>query len=49
MPLLLVPLLAGGVGFGAGWFSNSAMSNLVKYAAIGGGLYLAYRYLPKGA
>jgi len=49
MPLLLIPLLAGGVGFGAGYFTNSAMSNVVKFAAVGGGAYLLYRYSTQGA
>jgi hypothetical protein len=50
MPLLLLfPLLAGGVGFGAGYFTNSAMSNVIKFAAVGGGAYLLYRYSTQGA
>jgi hypothetical protein len=50
MPLLLLfPLLAGGVGFGAGYFTNSAMSNVIKFAAVGGGAYLLYRYTTQGA
>jgi hypothetical protein len=49
MPLLLIPLLAGGVGFGVGYFTNSATANVVKLAAVGGGAYLLYRYSTQGA
>jgi|GEM_PF-1373187 len=50
MPVfLLYPLIAGGLGFGAGYFSNSAMSNTIKLAAVGGGAYLLYRYTKQGA
>lgn len=47
MPFLLIPLLAGGTGFAAGFFSNSAMSKVVKVAAVGAGLYGAYHVMQK--
>lgn len=44
MPLLLfLPLLAGGAGYGAGFWSGSGATKLLKLGAVGGGCYLAYR------
>lgn len=44
MPLIvLIPLVTGGVGFGAGLFTGSAMTKTLKWGAVGGGCYLAYR------
>ncbi|CCN48937.1 conserved hypothetical protein [Vibrio nigripulchritudo MADA3029] len=44
MPLLvLLPVVAGGVGFGAGVWTGSGAGKLVKWGVIGGGAYLAYR------
>lgn len=51
MPLLIpyaIPLVVGGVGFVAGFFSNSAMSNLVKVGVVVGGVYVAYQHFEKG-
>ncbi|CAM2985987.1 hypothetical protein [Vibrio neptunius] len=43
MPLaVLFPLLAGGVGFGAGFWSGSAATKLLKLSALAGGTYLVY-------
>lgn len=47
MPFLLVPLLAGGTGFAAGFFTNSALSGVVKVAALGAGLYGTYYVVTK--
>lgn len=41
MPLIPVLMLAG--GFGAGFFTGSATSKVMKYALIGGGCYLGYK------
>ncbi|UAB68819.1 hypothetical protein INR79_24335 [Vibrio sp. SCSIO 43132] len=44
MPLIvLLPLAAGGVGFGAGLWTGSGAGKLVKLGVMGGGAYLAYR------
>ncbi|CAM3708911.1 hypothetical protein VA7868_02932 [Vibrio aerogenes CECT 7868] len=52
MPLLyLIPLVAGAagtLGFGAGFWSGSGATKMLKLAAIGGGGYLAYKMV-KGA
>lgn len=48
MPFLLIPLLAGGVGFGVGFFSGSATSRVVTVAAVGGAAYVGYRYFKGG-
>ncbi|SHO55124.1 hypothetical protein [Vibrio quintilis] len=49
MPLIyLAPLAAGALGFGAGFWSGSGVTKLLKFGAIGGGCYLAYRAV-KGA
>ncbi|MEZ9470447.1 hypothetical protein BCS71_07920 [Vibrio lentus] len=46
MPLIVVlPLLAGGLGFGAGFWSGSSATKLLKVAAVGGGCYVAYRVI----
>ncbi|MFT2112178.1 hypothetical protein [Marinomonas sp. 2405UD68-3] len=42
MPLLLWPLLAGGVGFGAGWFTNDKYG-WMKWVAIGVIVYLVLK------
>ncbi|WP_191601401.1 hypothetical protein [Marinomonas algicola] len=41
MPLLLLPLIAGGVGFGAGWFTNEKYG-WMKWVIIAA---LAYLYM----
>ncbi|ARC91218.1 hypothetical protein B6A42_02355 [Vibrio coralliilyticus] len=44
MPLaVFLPLAAGGVGFGAGFWSGSGATKLLKLGALAGGGYLAYR------
>ena len=48
MPVMLVPIIAGGLGFGAGFWSGSGAGKFVKLAVIGGGCYAAYRFT-KGA
>lgn len=49
MPLIVVlPLLAGGFGFGAGFWSGSSATKLLKVAAVGGGCYVAYRVIKGG-
>ncbi|WP_171353907.1 hypothetical protein [Vibrio coralliilyticus] len=49
MPLaVFLPLAAGGVGFGAGFWSGSGATKLLKLGALAGGGYLAYRAI-KGA
>ncbi|MGF1716112.1 hypothetical protein L4D08_14645 [Photobacterium chitinilyticum] len=49
MPLIVVlPLLAGGLGFGAGFWSGSGATKLLKIGAIGGGCYVAYRVIKGG-
>lgn len=46
MPLIVVlPLLAGGLGFGAGFWSGSSATKLLKIGAVGGGCYVAYRVI----
>ena len=47
MPLLIFPLVAftGGVlGFGAGFWTGSGASKLLKIGALGGGCYVAYKF-----
>ncbi len=49
MPLIVVlPLLAGGLGFGAGFWSGSSATKLLKVAAVGGGCYVTYRVIKGG-
>lgn len=49
MPLIvLLPLMAGGVGFGAGFWSGSSATKLLKIGAVGGGCYVAYRLIKGG-
>ncbi|MFT7682641.1 MAG: hypothetical protein ACI935_002118 [Moritella dasanensis] len=49
MPLVfLLPVLAGGLGFGAGFWSGSGATKLLKLGAVGGGCYMAYKVI-KGA
>lgn len=49
MPLIyFLPMAAGALGFGAGFWSGSGVSKLMKLAALGGGGYIAYQ-LVKGA
>ncbi|WP_017191183.1 hypothetical protein [Vibrio harveyi] len=49
MPLIvLLPLLAGGVGFGAGFWSGSGTTKILKAAALGGGAYVAYQVIKGG-
>lgn len=43
MPLIPILLLTGGVSFGAGFFTGSKTTQLLKAVAIGGGCYAAYR------
>jgi hypothetical protein len=44
MPLLLIPLLSGGVGFGLGFFTSNGLNNIAKAGLVIGGGYVAYRY-----
>ncbi|WP_171391169.1 hypothetical protein [Vibrio mediterranei] len=49
MPIaILIPLIAGGVGFGAGFWTGSTTTKVVKAAALAGGSYIAYKAI-KGA
>lgn len=49
MPLIyLLPLLAGSLGFGAGFWTGSGATKLLKLGAVGGGCYVAYQVV-KGA
>ncbi|QUM91220.1 hypothetical protein HWV03_21865 [Moritella sp. 36] len=49
MPLIfLLPVLAGGLGFGAGFWSGSGATKLLKLGALGGGCYMTYKVI-KGA
>lgn len=49
MPLIfLLPLLAGGVGFGTGFWTGSNATKLLQIGLLGGGAYLAYNMV-KGA
>ena len=49
MPLIfLLPVLAGGLGFGAGFWSGSSATKLLKLGAVGGGCYMTYKVI-KGA
>lgn len=49
MPLaVFIPLVAGGVGFGAGFWSGSGATKLLKVAAVSGGCYVAYRVIKGG-
>ncbi len=49
MPLIvLLPLVAGGVGFGLGAWSGSGMSKMVTVGLVGGGAYAAYHVIHKG-
>ena len=44
MPLIVaLPLLAGGLGFGTGFWTGSSANKLLKLAALGGGGYIAYQ------
>jgi len=43
MPVLLIPLLAGGAGLGVGFFASSGLGNLVKLTLLVGGGYVAYQ------
>lgn len=43
MPLLLWPLLAGGVGFGGGFLASNGLNNLVKLTLLAGGGFIAYQ------
>ena len=49
MPLIfLLPVIAGGLGFGVGFWSGSSATKLLKLGAVGGGCYMAYQAI-KGA
>lgn len=46
MPLIvLLPLIAGGLGLGAGLWTGSQVTKVVKVGAFGGGCYVAYRLI----
>lgn len=47
MPLLLLPLLAGVVGFGGGWVAADGTRKLMKWAVIGGVGYVVF-FTPTG-
>lgn len=44
MPLIL---LAGGLGFGAGFYTSEATATLIKTGVVVGAGYLAYKYWSK--
>ena len=49
MPLVfLLPVLAGGLGFGAGFMSGTGATKLLKLGALGGGCYMAYQVIKGG-
>lgn len=49
MPLLLLlPLLAGGVGFGGGFLAANGLSKVVTVGLVLGGSYVAYQMYQKG-
>ncbi len=49
MPLLvLLPLVAGGVGFGLGNWTGAGASKAIKYGLMGGGAFAAYHLIRKG-
>lgn len=49
MPLIfLLPVLAGGLGFGAGFWSGSSATKLLKLGAVGGGCYMAFQVIKGG-
>ncbi|WP_180275417.1 hypothetical protein [Vibrio coralliilyticus] len=50
MPLVvLVPLMAGGLGFGVGFWSGSSATKLLKLGAVAGGGYFAYRWIKEAS
>ncbi|WP_202602045.1 hypothetical protein [Photobacterium halotolerans] len=49
MPLIVIlPLLAGGMGYGAGIWTGSGVKKLLVAGAMAGGVYATYRVLAKG-
>jgi len=48
MPFFVVPLLAGAVGFGAGFWSGSTAGKVAKVAALSGAGYLVYQHVKGG-
>lgn len=49
MPLIVIlPILAGGLGFGAGVWTGSGAKKLLVGGALAGGVYAAYRLTTKG-
>lgn len=47
MPVFLLPLIAGVVGFLAGTFTGSAITSLFKLALLIGAVYVGYLFLVK--
>lgn len=49
MPFLLPLLIVGGAGAtgAAAYFTGTALEKATKFALVGGGLYLGYKYLKK--
>lgn len=48
MPLIpLVPVIAGGLGFGAGFLTSEATGKAIKLAVVVGAGYLIYKYVSK--
>ncbi len=47
MPLLLLPLLAGGVGFGVGFLTSKSIGNGITLAVAGGIAYVSVKELSK--
>ncbi|AWL11928.1 hypothetical protein HMF8227_01453 [Saliniradius amylolyticus] len=47
MPFLFWPLIAGGAGFGLGLFSSDTFGSAIKWAVIGGAVYVAYKQVSK--
>jgi hypothetical protein len=47
MPLLLLPLAAGALGFGGGFIAANGLSKLLNVALVAGAAYLIYAKLGK--
>lgn len=49
MPLIyFLPMAAGALGFGTGFWAGSGMTKLIKIGAVGGGCYVAYQIYKGG-
>lgn len=49
MPFLLIPLLAGGAGFGLGFWASDGLGKAIKFTLVVGGGYVAYKYYKANA